>query len=76
MSDETIQEAYERGRRDGAASRLKPEPRPRDPGCNRHSDCAAEQAKAVAEGKPERFGPGSTRIFCCRIENCEGCFGS
>lgn len=41
--------------------------------CNRHDDCDAANARAKEEGKPERFGPGTTRIECCSSDDCEDC---
>lgn len=41
--------------------------------CNRHEDCDAANARAKEEGKPERFGPGSTRIECCSSDDCDDC---
>jgi hypothetical protein len=46
---------------------------PKGKSCNRHDDCDAAQAKAKEEGKPERFGPGSTRIECCNDDDCDDC---
>lgn len=43
--------------------------------CNLHTDCAAAEARAAAEGMPERFGPGTDRVTHCIIEDCEDCFG-
>lgn len=47
----------------------------RSRGCNKHEDCAAAEAQALAEGKPERFGKGSDRLTHCIVEDCEDCFG-
>jgi hypothetical protein len=44
--------------------------------CNMHKDCDAAEAKAAAEGKPERFGPGSVRLDHCSDEGCDECFGN
>lgn len=43
--------------------------------CNLHKDCAAAEELAKAEGTPERFGPGSTRLHHCSDDDCEDCYG-
>lgn len=37
--------------------------------CNRHEDCVAAKAAAVAAGK-------NPYVICCHDEDCEDCFGS
>jgi hypothetical protein len=44
--------------------------------CNKHGDCSAAERAAAALGKPERYGPGSSRLHHCNDEGCEDCFGS
>lgn len=46
---------------------------PKRRSCNRHDDCDAAQEAARLAGKPERFGPGSTRIECCNDDDCDDC---
>lgn len=60
--------AQELARRQAAP--VKP---PRKRSCNRHDDCEAANARAKEEGKPERFGPGTTRIECCSSDDCDDC---
>lgn len=58
----------------GLARREAAAPAPaRRKSCNRHEDCDAAQEKAKEEGKPERFGPGTTRIECCSSDDCDDC---
>ena len=56
---------------DHAAEGLKPKRT-----CNLHDDCDAAEAQAAADGKPELYGPGSSRLHHCYDEGCEDCFGS
>lgn len=59
-----------------SAATAPPTPEPSKPkSCNLHKDCDVAEAEAKEQGKPERYGAGSVRLYHCSADDCEDCFG-